>query len=256
MIAHSEFVHEVLEQYRKEHGEDTFKALEIYKKSSLCETSNKNPTGQESIIEAFFRAFFTGGDLLPVKEPVVYEPQPATPQHIPGMPTRIVIAPVRADEVKREADPGKPDAAKKRTPWRDTPVEDWNTDHFTSYFADKYLEVMKLPMIGAGMKERGQMKKLIDLYNEMVVDGKPYNGKDLLKRRIEVYIESDYFSPKGISNFCSNFVQGMVTQYLNTGSFDRKKPSNLAPQEDSQETKDEFADLAARRRAHLLGGVQ
>jgi hypothetical protein len=258
-VAHSEFVHEVLEQYRKEHGENTFKALETYKKTSLCDKANKNPVGHEATIEKFFQAYFAGETLLPVSEPVVYKPQPEIPQHVPGMPRRITAAPVNADEIRREADPSKPEKAssgRKHTSWRNVPVEDWNTNHFTSYFADKYLEVMKLPMIGAGMKERGQLKKLIDLYGEMEVEGKPYNGRELLKRRIEVYIDSDFFSPKGISNFCSNFVQGMITQYLNTGSFDRKKQSNLAPQEDSQETKDEFADLAARRRAQLLGGVQ
>lgn len=241
-LVHSEVVYNALDLFKSK-GEEVIKALDEYKQSDLCKNANEEPSFFQRNIYDFFRHYFERPSQEKYYEEVwgsVEVVKEKAKKDEPHKPKRFINTSVPTQEIKKETNPDSPERVKtKRTKAIDTPVEEWNTNHFVEHFEQKYLQVMKLPCLGAGIKERGQLKRLVDVYSE---------HKNVLKEKMDIYVQSDFFSPKGISNFCSNYVQGLLDQYIKTGSFERKTESTLVPKEDSGQ----FDDLMKRNNERLL----
>lgn len=235
-LLHSELVYSALEVFKSK-GESILEAVEEYKKSDVCKYSSEDPIHFRDDVYSFFHNYFDHQ----TKENQYKDlwSQEHKKEEV-QKPKRIINTAVPTEEVKKEASLETQERVKqKKTKAVDTPVTEWNTNHFVEHFEHRYLVTMKLPCLGAGIKERGQLKRLVDVYSE---------HKEVLKAKIDIYIESNYFSPKGISNFCSNYVQGLLDQYIKTGSFERKVDQNIIPKEDSGN----FDDLMTKNNERLL----
>ena len=228
VLRHSEMVYLVLSNFE---GRDWLKAVNEYKKSEAFQAHSLNPYLEQ--IEEWFNNFFSG-----TSDKRQSQPKPEAPVARWGIP------PKEAADAKRESDPDAPE--RKKTPrigWRDKPVSEWNANDFASYYEHKYIEVFKLPCAPTTIKERGALATFL----------KRFPDTELLKKKMDVYLESPQFNPKSIFHFCSGYVQGLIDHFLLTGSWDTAKKTSLAPRADSQETINEYERLFERNLESVRG---
>jgi len=129
-------------------------------------------------------------------------------------------------EVERESEE-KPKKRKAKQ-YTDVPIEEWNTNHFCYYFADKYKEQFNAPYIVTNA-DRGAMKRLLD--------EKP---KELIKQYIDIFLAENYFEIKIIKGFTSSFVQSVLDSYIKFGRLPSYKNSESKTTDEGYVPEDYF----------------
>ncbi len=231
MLVHSEAVYMAISLFKKFRWEVT-EAVSLYSNTELFRKASKEPVEHQQQINDWFAEYF---NLLAMEDPnrneITAEATPAVSVEkrlALGIPPKVVDQTSSVEEKKTKGG-GK-------ISHLNIPMQDWNTHHFISYFEQKYLERMKLPCMNT-MKERGAFARILQVYA---------TNKEALRKKIDVYMEQDYFMPKGVSGFCSNITQSYIDQFLETGSFQRNK-STLVPFVTSQDEEDEVERLFKER---------
>jgi biotin operon repressor len=227
-LVHSEVVYLVLEAFK---GRDNLvEAVEAYAKSDLFSSvTSCSSVTHTARLTRWFAEFFSGEMLKAEEQP----PAPTRPKF------RI------HDGIDRSASAEDKPVRKKKVPADIAFLPEWNVHHYASYIEKKYLAVVKLPMVSVNLGEKAALKKLIELHKGM---------EESLVKKIDLYIESETFSPKGVFNFCSNYVQQLLNSYLTTGSWSEKKAN--APMADPAEYAEEMEALFERRAQEAFGGVK
>lgn len=211
LLVHSEMVHEIRLTYTS--VDDFCKALDKYRKSNLykevCGVSD--PRSYEEVINQWFSDFTSGvepydgydepdeKDNEPDEPP---KPQPKTP------PRKLPTAIPRGDDIKSEKDPEKPNNGKSKKKPKDPrllPVDEWNFNHFVSYFSILYLGKFGQPYQGV----QGERKLLSALLS--------YKDKKTVMKHMENFIDLDFFEVKTLRAFGSNYSQTVLDNFLNSG---------------------------------------
>ncbi len=229
-LAHSEAVYIAIEPYKGRRWE-VAEAIPLYMASSIYQLASTEPVKYQKQINDWFAKYFERLSIENInnhsQEAPVMSIEKRLDLKIPPRSEEIIqSASTEEREVKR----------KKKCPYAEIPVQDWNTHHFIAYFEDKYLEQMKLPCISS-MKERGAFARVLEIYG---------NNKVTLKDKVDIYLEQDFFMPKGVSGFCSNITQSYIDQFMKTGSFQRNQ-SKLVPVANSQDEEDELEQMFKAR---------
>ena len=89
-------------------------------------------------------------------------------------------------------------------------ISKWNFHDFRKYFEYLYQFNMKKPYIPVG----GDLKQLSNLLKQQ--------DNEVTKKKMEVFMENDYFEIKHLRVFCSSFSQSVLDSYLKTGKFPSK----------------------------------
>jgi hypothetical protein len=250
ILAHSETVYEFIEPFKYE-GDDLLETVSAYRESDLFRKAENDPTEYREQIREWIESNIVrvsserlDRSMEKLRSTQASEQITMVLKPMSGIPN--LVLPNTAG-VERSASPeDKPKrggGGKRSSAFKDMQVEDWNTNHYLAYFESKYLEKLKLPTI-IGMKERGIFARLLALYETAETKG-------VLKEKIDIYIREDFFTPKGISGFCSSMTQGYLDMFLLTGSFERGKQSKLVPVVDED---DEMEQLLNNRNKRLQEG--
>lgn len=234
VLWHSEVTYKVIAEY-KNHPK-LLEAVNEYKNSDTfmqCQVQTK-----ETLISEWFSVYM-GGDKIEKEDSTEKQQQPVTPAVIHARPPKV-------DKVEASLDGAKNVSGRKKIDPKNKDVEDWGASDFCQYFEDRYLEVMKLPMMSATLQEKSAMKNVVSRFE---------GSKHILRKKIDIYIEQEYFSPKGIINFCSQYVQGLIDMYVAKKTFGKAgAASTLTPQVDSKDTEEEMRKLFEANASKLFGG--
>lgn len=186
LLIHSELIYCFLKQYKIEKTKDIEKFLNIlgeYRNSSLfTEVQNSGDiiAYKEEVFKWFYTKFFNEENNT-IQLPSVWN----------------------LDNVEKENKEGK--KRKKSKKYTEVDLNEWNTNHFCYYFADKYKEKFGTPYVVTNA-DRGALKRLLE-----EKDG------ELIKKYIDIYIDKDYFEVKTIKGFSSSFVQSVLDSYNKFG---------------------------------------
>jgi hypothetical protein len=194
LLTHSELIYCFLKQYKIEKSSDVekfFSVLSKYKESSLfneVQNSSDILAYKDKIFKWFYTNFFEC-EKPDISLPIVWN----------------------LESVEIENPKSKKKKSKK---YAEVSLNEWNTNHFCYYFADKYKEKLGSPYIVTNA-DRGALKRLLE-----------EKAPELIKKYIDIYIEQDYFEVKTIKGFSSSFVQSVLDSYCKFGRLPSFKKSD------------------------------
>lgn len=215
LLIHSELVHSFIREYNIVQTDILDKMYQIvneYKESDLFKEvqSSDNVLSYKDRIYDYFYSRLFGKEKNEEKQEL---------QKV--INNSVSIAVWDLGEVERESE-DKTRRKRKVRHYKDVPFDEWNTNHFCYYFADKYKEKFGVPYIVTNA-DRAAMKRLLE--------EKP---RELVKQYIEIFLKEDYFQVKTIKGFASNFVQAVLDSYIKFGRLPSYKNN-----EDKSQEKDE-----------------
>lgn len=214
LLIHSELVYGFIKEYNIVQTDVLDKMYQIinkYKKSALFKEV-QNSTDILSFKDKIYSYFYAHLFDMEVKEEKIELQSRADINNKVSIPLVWDLGMVERENEER---PKK----RKVKHYNDVPLEEWNTNHFCYYFADKYKEKFDVPYIVTNA-DRGAMKRLLD--------EKP---KELIKQYIEIFLKEDYFEIKTIKGFASSFVQSVLDRYIKFGRLPSYKNNESKIQE-------------------------
>lgn len=254
VIYHSEIIYmirdELVASLKTDSGEDVecvdfYEAWAKYKESKLC-TQVKEFKCYKEVLEAeplikvwFNKVIFEGREPeIAINRPLEQETELTTcsttrrKMNVKNDPLSRLAGNYPVD-AKAETSEPQPKKKIKNVDYSLLPIEDWSLEHFLKFFIDTYQFQYKTPYLQVSIgKDRKQLSNLLKLRTD--IEGEA-EAKKKIKRYIELYIIEDFFTlPKSLATFSSNFVQGMLDKYQQTGSFYRKKENIINSFSDSE----------------------
>lgn len=168
-------------------------ALNKYKTSDLFKEvmSNENILNYEDVISDYLYNEVFGVPNKHLKEEVLKQ---------------IDVPPVwYLDNVEKEGE--EKSKKQKVKSYKDTPINEWNVNHFCYYFSDKYKEKFEMPYVITNA-DRGALKRLL----------KERSNQEIMKNYLDTFLEQDCFNVKTIKGFTSSFVQSSLDNFFKTGN--------------------------------------
>lgn len=218
VIAHSEIVHEVRKELFGADEREVFtNALEVYKVSDEFKITSSvdNPLDYRELVYQWFVRFKGEPESQEVVEVIEEAPKPLAPR------SRQVTV-VNTEGVEKVGDPTKPEKGKKKGVSKnpgEAPVEDWNTNHFRTYFIRQYQNKYHNTYSWTEEDQKTMGR---------VVGSKEDNNT--LKESIDRFFSIDQFSPKTVRLFGSTNTQAVLDEFSRTGKLpwymtkDEEKP--------------------------------
>ncbi len=127
------------------------------------------------------------------------------------------------DSVRERAEGGK---RRKKLHYKDMPIEEWNVQHFFSYFRDEYKVCFLAPYqelsYGADIKQLSNLIK----YKKEHCGGDIRKSNTEIIEYLKVYFNNKYFDKcvRTVKGFCSSYVQNTISAYL-TGKLGKHQDS-------------------------------
>lgn len=208
ILIHSEIVFSLMNEFKLKSSsnlEKFYNALQEYKESELFkEITEKelNPLDYKEEIKKWFYAKMFREEH---KEESQSEEPIAPPKETVSIPVWNL-----GDGVGYESEQTAP--KKRKFDYKNTPVNEWNTNHFCNYFCDLYYKKFKIPY-AITKCDRGAMKSLLERRQD----------KQLIKKHLENYMDIDFFETKTIKGFTSSYVQSVLDSYAATGKLPQYK---------------------------------